>query len=59
MVFEEEKGLNEGEEQMHDVDKDEYFAVTWLLLRTLKVRRDVKAVQGHTTKCERWKSKWK
>lgn len=56
MILEKEEGLHEGEEQVHDVDEDEYLAVARLQLGSLEVRGDVQAVQGHAAERERWET---
>ena len=52
MVLEEEEGLDECEEKMHNVDQDEDDTLTVLGGGGLEVRGDVQAVQGHTAERE-------
>lgn len=52
MILEEKEGLEEGEEEMHDVDENKHSTLAGLLVRTFKVGGNVQTIQGDTAKCE-------
>ena len=56
MVLEQEEGLNEGEDEVTDVDENEDVRLTRCRLLCLKVRGDVEPIQGDATNTESWKT---